>query len=141
KNEGRHKEGEEFGVASCFCDCFARKTLSFKWANSENGSEGRLPHGLFFCRCSHGSMKIENEAFVFALARLLVGLPKQRGWVNRCENFWRELRRQHFAALACNAKQRPENGLRGSRAEADQSLRFHQTQLGLKPRMAGRDLA
>jgi len=48
---------------------------------------------LFVAGCSYGGAKIENEAFVFALARFLIGLSKQRGWVNRCENFWRNLRR------------------------------------------------
>jgi hypothetical protein len=48
---------------------------------------------LFAAGCSYGGAKIEKEAFVFALARFLIGLSKQRGWVNRCENFWRNLRR------------------------------------------------
>ena len=49
--------------------------------------KGETATPLFVASCSYGGAKIENEAFVFALARLLVGLPKQRGWVNRCENF------------------------------------------------------
>src|SRR5207248_11221583 len=80
---------------------------------------------LFFAGCSYGGAKIENEAFVFALARFLIGLSKQRGRVNCCENFWRKLRRQHFAALARNAERWPEDRLCGGRAETNQQRRFH----------------
>src|SRR5437899_3400727 len=83
---------------------------------------------LFFAGCSYGGAKIENEAYVFALARFLIGLSKQRGRVNCCENFWRKLRRQHFAALARNAERWPEDRLCGGRAETNQQCRFHQAQ-------------
>src|SRR5207237_2927275 len=96
---------------------------------------------LFFAGCSYGGAKIENEAFVFALARFLIGLSKQRGRVNCCENFWRKLRRQHFAALARNAERWPEDRLCGGRAETNQQRRFHQTQLRLEPWAAGGDFA
>ena len=53
------------------------------------------------------------------------GLSKQRGRVNCCENFWRKLRRQHFAALARNAERWPEDRLCGGGAETNQQRRFH----------------
>src|SRR6266480_1485826 len=94
---------------------------------SELAFTGHLPAQppLSIAGCSYGGAKIENEAFVFALARFFIGLSKQRGRVNCCENFWRKLRRQHFAALARNAERWPEDRLCGGRAETNQQRRFH----------------
>ena len=50
-----------------------------------------MPQGPLFVRCFHNGAEIENEAFVFPLARFLVRLSKQRGWVNCSQNFWRNL--------------------------------------------------
>src|SRR5437588_153885 len=50
--------------------------------------------------------------FIFALARFLVRLPKERRWMNRCQHPRCELRRQHFPALTRNAKTRAEDRLR-----------------------------
>ena len=99
------------------------------------------PRILIFTGCFYGSPKISDETFVFALPGFFVRLSKQRRWVNRGKNSWRKLRRQHFAALASNAKRRTKDGLRGGCAETDQQLRLDQAQLRLQPRTAGCDLA
>lgn len=75
---------------------------------------------LCFAGGFHRGAKIDNEPPVLAFARFLVGLSKQRGWVNRGKDAWRKLGRQHFAALARNAERRPEDRLSRGRPEADQ---------------------
>jgi hypothetical protein len=104
-------------------------------------AERCLPQGRLFGRCFHSGAEIENEAFVFPLARFLVRLSKQRGWVKCSQNFWRKPRRQHFAALARDAERWPEDRLCGGCAETNQQLRFHQTQLRFEPRPASSDFA
>jgi hypothetical protein len=47
--------------------------------------------------------KIGDEISVLAFTRFLVWLPKERGRMNRRHNFCRELRRQNFATLPCDA--------------------------------------
>src|SRR5207248_11117776 len=117
-------------TSSCYRLLQANKKLASSKAraspsNLRNGWLTGTVTPLFFAGCSYGGAKIENEAFVFALARFLIGLSKQRGRVNCCENFWRKLRRQHFAALARNAERWPEDRLCGGRAETNQQRRFH----------------
>ena len=99
--------------------CYAA-TLPISSAESKRRATWKAP--LLVSRLArrfHGRAKIDKEAFVFAFGRFFIRLPQQRGRVNCCQNSWRKLRRQNFAALPRDAGGRAEDGLRGGRAETD----------------------
>ena len=85
--------------------------------------------------------QIANEQLHLAPAHFVVGRAQDRRGVNRRHHFLRQRRRQDLSALLRHPKGLAEDGLRGSRAQADEHLGPDQLELGHQPRPAGGDLS
>src|SRR5207245_11113855 len=59
---------------------------------------------LLLVRCFYRHAEVSNKPSVFPFARFFIRLTQERGRVNSCHNFWREMRRENFAAFFRDAK-------------------------------------